>query len=232
MSVSALRSAAQPIRVLLPYRHPKKLKPYESALRAAGLEPVSILTSGGSMPLRDASGLLLMGGTDVNPSRYGQTARPETDQPDDERDAAELAFIHEAFQRDIPILAICRGLQILNVYHGGTLIQHLPSPERHDPDNAGPADPAHEVTIEPHSLLADIAGTSGWKVNSRHHQAVDKIGDMLRVSARAAEDSVVEALERPDKRFVLAVQWHPEDQISEYPEQLKLFQSFADALRQ
>lgn len=232
MFVSALRSPAQPLRVLLPYRHPKKLKPYELALKAAGLEPVSALTSGGAMPLQHTAGLLLMGGTDVNPARYGQTARPETDQPDDERDAAELDVIHEALERDIPILAICRGLQILNVYHGGTLIQHLPSPERHDPDKAGPADPAHEVTITPHSLLADIAGTSAWQVNSRHHQAIDKIGDKLRVCARAAGDSVIEAVEQPDKRFVLAVQWHPEDQILEHPEQLKLFQSFADALRQ
>lgn len=230
MSVLPSRAFANPARVLLPYRHPKKLRAYEEALRSAGLEPVSVLTSGAPLSFDNVSGLLLMGGTDVNPARYGQTPRPETDQSDDERDAAELELIHEALERDLPILAICRGLQILNVYHGGTLIQHLPSPELHDPETATPAEPAHEVIIDPRTLLADVAGASVWHVNSRHHQAVDKLGQHLRISARAP-DAVVEALERPDKRFVLAVQWHPEDQISEHPEQLKLFESFAGALR-
>jgi putative glutamine amidotransferase len=229
MSVSPQRSFARPAHVLVPYRHPKKLKAYEGALRAAGLEPASVLTAG-SVALKDVSGLLLMGGTDVNPARYGQTARPETDQPDDERDTAELELIQEALERDIPILAICRGLQILNVYHGGTLIQHLPNPEQHDPENAGPAQAAHEIRIEPETLLASIAGTGAWRVNSRHHQAIDRLGESLRISARGAGDSVIEAIERPDKRFVLGVQWHPEDQFAEYPEQLKLFERFADAL--
>lgn len=229
MSVTPLRSFARPMRVLLPYRHPKKLKSYEAALRAAGLEPISVL-AGEPMSLKDAAGLLLMGGTDVNPARYGQTPWPETDQPDDQRDTAELEMIHEVLEHDLPILAICRGLQILNVYHGGTLIQHLPSPELHEPETATPAEPAHEVIIDPQTLLADVTGTSVWHVNSRHHQAVDKIGEHLRASARSP-DSVVEALERPDKRFVLAVQWHPEDQIFEHPEQLKLFERFASALQ-
>ncbi|MBV8572929.1 MAG: gamma-glutamyl-gamma-aminobutyrate hydrolase family protein [Acidobacteriaceae bacterium] len=217
-------------RVLIPYRHPKKLKPYESAVRAAGLEPVPVLTSG-PVSLNSASGLLLMGGTDVNPERYGQTAQPATDEPDDERDAAELALIDEALRKDLPIFAICRGIQILNVFHGGTLIQDLPAGGPHDPDTKDVSAIAHEVNIEPGTLLDKIAGTACWRVNSRHHQAVDRVGEHLRVSAVTSDGPVIEALERPDRRFVLAVQWHPEDQIAVHPEQLKLFQSFAHAVR-
>src|SRR5581483_4982268 len=142
-----------------------------------------------------------------------------------------LDLIHQALETDVPIFAICRGLQILNVYHGGTLIQHLAFGQRHDPEPDDKAAPVHEVTIEPGSLLSEIAGTTEWCVNSRHHQAVDKIGKGLRASARDVEDGTVEGLERPDKRFVIAVQWHPEDQISRDRGQLKLFARFADACR-
>lgn len=215
--------------VLIPYRHAKKVKAYEDAARAAGMQPEPVLTSG-PLSLDGFAGLLLMGGTDVNPQRYGESAQPETDQPDNERDEVELQLIHDAIEKDLPILAICRGLQILNVYHGGTLIQHLSSAERHDPESGNPALPVHAVMIEPGSLLLDIAGTSYWQVNSRHHQAAAEIGAGLRVSARDSEDGTLEALERPDKRFVVAVQWHPEDQVLGNPEQLKLFRRFADAL--
>jgi putative glutamine amidotransferase len=205
------------------------LKPYEEALRAAGLDPLPVYTDG-PISLNGVAGLLLMGGTDLNPQLYGQERQPETEQPDEERDRIELETIHEALEKDLPILAICRGLQILNVYHGGTLIQHLPSAARHDSENPNTAAPAHEVTIEPDTLLAKIAGARTWRVNSRHHQAADKVGAGLQVSARDADDNTIEGLERHDKRFVVAVQWHPEDQLREHPEQLKLFERFADAL--
>jgi putative glutamine amidotransferase len=216
-------------RVLIPYRHAKKLKAYEDAARAAGMEPEPARTSG-PLSLDGFAGLLLMGGTDVNPRRYAQTPHSTTDRPDDERDQVELQLIHDAIEKDLPIFAICRGLQILNVYHGGTLIQHLSSAERHAPEGSNPTVPVHAVAIEPGTLLADIAGASCWNVNSSHHQAAAEIGAGLRVSARDSEDAMVEALERPDKRFVVAVQWHPEDQILTDPEQLKLFRRFADAL--
>jgi putative glutamine amidotransferase len=216
-------------RVLIPYRHANKLAAYQEAVRASGLEPVPALASS-SISLENAAGLLLMGGTDVNPGLYGEMPAPETDVPDEERDRAELAAIEEAYGRDLPILAICRGLQILNVYHGGTLIQHLSS-ERHDPETPDPAQPAHDIQIQERSLLADIAGTTHWKVNSRHHQAVCKIGPGLRVTACDPEDQTIEALERPDKEFVLAVQWHPEDQVRQDSNQWKLFQRFAAACR-
>lgn len=215
-------------RVLLPYRNGKKLAAYERAVRAAGLEAVPVLASG-AIPLNNVAGLVLLGGTDVNPARYGEQAQPETEQPDDERDAIELALIDEAMRNDLPILAICRGLQILNVYHGGTLIQHLASMARHDPKIEDKSAPAHEISIAKDSLLARIAGDLEWQVNSRHHQAADEIGTGLQISARDPEDGTVEALERPDRQFVVAVQWHPEDQVLAHPEQLKLFQRFAEA---
>jgi putative glutamine amidotransferase len=215
-------------RVLIPYRHAHKVKAYEEAVRAGGVEPVPVLTMG-PISLENYAGLLLMGGTDVNPKRYSESAHAETEPPDDERDKIELELIHDAIEKDLPIFAICRGLQILNVYHGGTLIQHLSSAERHAPEGVNVASPVHEVMIEPGSLLAEIAGASCWQVNSRHHQAAGKIGAGLRVSARASEDGTVEALERPDNRFVVAVQWHPEDQAVTDPEQLKLFRRFAEA---
>jgi len=221
-------NTGNPKRILLPYRVESKLRAYQEAARAAGLEPVA-KPADGRLSLNGFAGLMLLGGSDVNPSRYGETPHPETDPPDDARDACELELIDQALARDLPIFAICRGLQILNVYHGGTLIQHLGS-ALHDPDFDDKAQTAHEVTIEPGTLLAEAAGNSRWRVNSRHHQAVGKIGTGLRVVARA-EDGIIEALERPDKRFILAVQWHPEDQFVKDSEQLKLFMRFAEALQ-
>jgi|SRR5579875_415083 len=215
-------------RVLVPFRHEKKLKAYEDAIRAAGMQPVPAFV-GEAVSLDGVQGVLLMGGTDVNPKRYGEAARPETDPPDDERDEVELRVIDQAIARDVPMLAICRGLQILNVYHGGTLIQHLSPAEPHDVETEDKGAPAHEVSIEAHTRLAQIADSGRWQVNSRHHQAAQKIGAGLQVSARAAEDGTIEALERPDKRFVVAVQWHPEDQVRRDEQQLKLFRAFAEA---
>jgi gamma-glutamyl-gamma-aminobutyrate hydrolase PuuD len=214
--------------VLIPFRHPKKLEPYQDAVRLGGMEPVAVSVSG-SICLDGVKGLVLMGGTDVNPSRYGAMPYLETEEPDDERDEVELRLIAEALERDLPILAICRGLQILNVQHGGTLIQHLAS-SRHDPEPEDKTAPVHRVRFEPGTLLREITGAEEWDVNSRHHQSADGIGKGLRVSARDEQDGIVEGLERPDKRFVLAVQWHPEDQVKAHREQLRLFERFADAL--
>jgi putative glutamine amidotransferase len=216
-------------RVLIPYRHAKKVKAYEEAVRAGGMEPLAVHV-GDPMPADGFAGLLLTGGTDVNPQRYGAVARPETDEPDDERDRVELEQIHAAIERNLPILGICRGLQILNVYHGGTLIQHIEGTAKHDPEKDDHSGAAHEVQFEVGSRLAEIAGAPHWGVNSRHHQAVEKLGFGLRISARDTEDGTVEGLEQPGKRFLLAVQWHPEDQIIQHPEHLRLFQSFAAAL--
>jgi putative glutamine amidotransferase len=216
-------------RVLIPYRNEKKVVPYAAAARVAGIDPITASVEN-KLSLQGFDGLMLMGGTDVNPKRFGTEPRPETDPPDDQRDEAELALIHEAIERDLPIFGICRGLQILNVYHGGTLVQHLEATARHDPEKDDHSGPAHEVAFVPDTKLAQIAAAPIWHVNSRHHQAVLKLGTHLQIAARDVEDGTVEGIERLDKRFVVAVQWHPEDQTRKHPEQLRLFESFAAAL--
>ncbi|MFL6466292.1 MAG: gamma-glutamyl-gamma-aminobutyrate hydrolase family protein [Bryobacteraceae bacterium] len=214
-------------RVLIPYRHYSKLKPYVESVRASGLEAVPISVSE-APKINGFHGLLLMGGTDVNPKLYGETARPEVDRPDDERDAVEWRLIDEALQGNMPILAICRGMQLLNVHYGGTLVQHLELP-KHDTEFEDKGTVAHEVILEPQSQLAETAGATRLQVNSRHHQAVSRVGEGLQVSARDSEDGTIEAFEQPDKDFVIAVQWHPEDQTLRYPEQRNLFKRFAQA---
>jgi putative glutamine amidotransferase len=209
---------------------PDNSLPYEKALCDAGIEPILIAPGTGTPA--DVSGLVLMGGTDVNPALYGQKRLTETENPDDARDELEYALIGDFLQRDLPLLAICRGIQILNVQHGGTLVQHLESTARHrvkTPDNPGL--PAHQVEIVPGTKLAAIAGGSlTWDVNSRHHQAIGRLGECLRVSARDPEDGTIEAVERPDKRFAIGVQWHPENQSATDERQAKLFRAFAKAL--
>jgi putative glutamine amidotransferase len=196
-------------------------RPYEEALRGAGVEPVF------GTALDDVlSGLMLMGGNDVNPSLYGEPRHSETQPADDPRDALECSLIAQALDQNLPILAICRGLQILNVQHGGSLIQHLEPVEKHKQKLT------HKVEIMPGTRLACIGGSHlEWEVNSRHHQAIGRLGDGLIVSARDPEDGVIEAVERPDKRFVVAVQWHPENQICDKGAYAsKLFAAFAASL--
>lgn len=224
-----MRAGGANRQVLVPYRHERKLKAYLDALRAAHIDPLPAFV-GEPVSLNGSAGLLLMGGSDVNPKLYGEEPRPETDEPDDQRDEVELRLIEEAIRNDTPIFAICRGLQILNVYHGGTLIQHLTPGETHDRETEDKGAHAHEVEIGHATQLARIAESNCLYVNSRHHQAVNRVGEGLRVSARSAEDTVIEGLERAERRFVIAVQWHPEDQFSRDPEQFKLFRAFADAL--
>jgi putative glutamine amidotransferase len=209
---------------------PDDSRPYEEALRDAGLKP--ILISPGEQPPSDYSGLLLMGGSDVNPARYGEAPVAETENPDDARDDVECAIIRKALAQDLPILAICRGIQILNVQHGGTLIQHLPATEHHRVRTPDRGLPAHHVELLPGTRLATIAGESRtWDVNSRHHQAIGRLGSGLCVSGRDPFDGTIEAVERPDKRFVIGVQWHPENQIARKDGQAKkLFRAFAAAL--
>lgn len=216
-------------RVLLPYREASRVQPYRDALVATGLDPVLADVSG-SVSLNDCRGLLLMGGSDVDPDLYGEKPHPETDPPDRERDEAELRLLAEAQSKDIPVLAICRGLQLMNVACGGTLVQHLEAFQRHCQPDGDRTRAVHQIRIEDGSLLRSIAETSVWNVNSRHHQAVKTLGEGLHVSAADVEDGVVEALERRDGKFMIAVQWHPEDQTGRDPEQLKLFAAFAKAV--
>jgi len=215
--------------VLVVYRKLSEAEPYAKAVENSGLQPVLEEAREG-LKIGECSGLLLIGGTDVDPALYGESAGPQTDVPDKERDAAEAALIDEALARDVPVLAICRGMQILNVHLGGSLIQHLPTAARHVRRTPDRGLPAHSVIIEPGTMLAGIAKKESWEVNSRHHQAVARLGKGLQVSARDAEDGTIEGIELPGRRYVLAVQWHPENQQADDPEQRKLFASFAQAL--
>jgi putative glutamine amidotransferase len=140
-----------------------------------------------------------------------------------------LELLEEAIQRDLPILAICRGFQLLNVHQGGTLIQHIES-GKHRVESRDKGDPAHEVEIAAGSKLAEILGAPRVAVNSRHHQAVDRVGANLKVAGRSVDDGIVEALELPEKRFVVAVQWHPENQVRRSAQQLRLFQALSAAI--
>lgn len=217
------------LKVALTYRYPHKAEPYAAALRQAGVEPV-LISPEGLRTMAGLQGLLLSGGTDVNPARYGGAPRPGTETPDDERDALETRLLDEALAADLPVLAICRGMQLFNVAHGGTLIQHLENSAVHVVRGNDPSLPAHEIVIEPGTRLAAILGEGVHAVNSRHHQAVERVGAGLRVTATCTADGVIEGLERSDRRFAQAVQWHPEDQARRDEEQRKLFDAFADAL--
>jgi len=221
------------MRAGVTFRFERKAVRYELALREVGIEPVRI-SPGSEVPFGSLDGLVLTGGTDINPARYGQERGPETEDSDDARDELELRALAYALDRDIPVLAICRGMQLFNVAHGGTLIQHLPSADLHSQlmpkAEPGKHGSAHDVEVAGQTRLAEITGAGRHAVNSRHHQAVDRAGNGLVVSAVSTDD-VIEAIERPDKRFAVAVQWHPEDRILVSDTDRKLFEAFAYAGR-
>ena len=218
------------LKAALTFGYLDKAGPYAEALRQAGIEPV-LISPGEPRALAGLQGLLLSGGTDLNPARYGATPHPGTEAPDDARDEMETALLAEALAADLPVLAICRGMQLFNVAHGGTLIQHLDNSAAHVVRDKDAALPVHQILVEPDTRLAAILGEGAYAVNSRHHQAVERVGAGLRVTARSTPDGVVEALERGDRRFALAVQWHPEDQVRRDATQRKLFEAFAEACR-
>lgn len=217
------------MRVLVVCRDLLYGKRYGDALELVGIQPVLSEPEPG-LTIGTYEGLLLTGGTDVNPELYNEIRAPETDAPDRERDTAEAALIGEALQRDVPLFAICRGMQMLNVHLGGKLIQHLATTDRHRRKTEDRGIPAHTVEIVPDTLLSKIAGKREWRVNSRHHQAVGQLAPRLTVAATDPGDGVIEAVELPDRRFVLGVQWHPEDQAAGDFDQRELFAAFRNAL--
>jgi putative glutamine amidotransferase len=162
--------------------------------------------------------LVFSGGADLDPALYGQEPHPETLGIAEERDRAELALLEGALALDMPVLAICRGSQVLNVARGGDLVQHLPEvvgDEKHKHTPGTFAD--HDVTLEDGTRLAAILGERA-PVKSHHHQGFGRVGDGLRVAAHA-EDGTIEAVEDPSRRFALGVLWHPEA-----GEDMKLFE--------
>ena len=207
------------IRVALPFgKTPEgKRNPYRRALNAVHVQPVE-----NAATLAGLDGLLLPGGSDVDPALFGAPRDPQTGGPDRERDKLETALLREALYRDLPVLAICRGRQLLNVAQGGTLLQDV---EGHRcPDELE----VHPIAIADGSKLRSILEVEEFVVNSRHHQCVDRVASGLVVVAKAP-DGVVEALELPGRRFVLAVQWHPEDRMDRLD--ARLFEAFRDAAR-
>ncbi|MDP9180971.1 MAG: gamma-glutamyl-gamma-aminobutyrate hydrolase family protein [Chloroflexota bacterium] len=173
-------------------------------------------------------GLLLMGGVDVNPNLYGEQRGSLTDKPHEERDTQEMRLLQDALGRDIPVLAICRGHQLLNVTMGGSLLQNIDD-TGHKWHEDGESS-WHEIAFEPTGRLADVYGPE-VRVNSRHHQGItrDRLAEGLRPVA-ASHDDFVEAMESKTHRWVVGVQWHPErPEIRK--ESLALFQAFASACR-
>ncbi|HEY6526893.1 MAG TPA: gamma-glutamyl-gamma-aminobutyrate hydrolase family protein [Solirubrobacteraceae bacterium] len=163
--------------------------------------------------LHRVDGLIVSGGVDMDPASYGAAPHPETKGWTSDRDAFEIALVRRATEIDMPVLGVCRGMQVLNVAFGGTLFQHLPETLGHEdhrrvPGNFDEAD--HDVRLVADSLAAAAAGELLHTTKSHHHQGIDELGAGLIVTGSSAIDDLVEAIELPDRRFVLGVQWHPE----------------------
>ena len=184
---------------------------YTDAMLAAGGIPVLLPPRPEAAAAVDRlDAVVLAGGPDVGPDRYGAAADPRTGVPRPERDAAELAVLQRALAVGIPVLGVCRGIQLLNVGLGGTLTQHLPDAVGHTDHNPRPTVFGRtEVELEPGSRVHRAEGDATTTVACHHHQALDRLGDGLVVTARAA-DGTVEAVELAGHDFVVGVQWHPE----------------------
>ena len=190
------------------------------AIDRAGGRPllVPLVAEGVEETLEAVDGMVFPGGADLDPDLYDQEPHEETFGVDSERDRAELTLLEEALARDMPVLAVCRGSQVLNVARGGDLEQHLPDvvgDEKHKHAPGTFSD--HDVTVEAGTRLAALVGEKA-PVKSHHHQGFGQIGQGLRIAARA-EDGTIEAIEDPDRRFAVGVLWHPEE-----GEDMKLFE--------
>jgi putative glutamine amidotransferase len=191
---------------------------YALAIKDAGalallLSPDEAVTADPDPLLDLLDGLIVSGGSDVDPGSYGAERHPETGPTRPERDAFEVALAQRAIERDIPLLGVCRGMHVLNVAHGGTLDQHIPErigheEHRHDPGSFSD----HEVTLTPGSRAAEIAGGERVSVKSHHHQGLAQIGEGIDVTGWSVPDEVVEAIEVPECEFAVGVLWHPEEE--------------------
>ena len=191
-------------------------RPYLHCLEQAGGAPIVLpLTDNPEVLdviLKDCSGLVITGGQDVAPRHYGQQPIPECGPADEDLDRMERMLFDWALKRDVPILAVCRGIQYLNVYLGGTLYQDLPVQNPSDVNHSQQPPyhvPVHAVTVEEGSFLANLTGAGELMVNSFHHQAVHQVAPGLTVDA-LSPDGIVEAVHMEGKPFVLGLQWHPE----------------------
>jgi putative glutamine amidotransferase len=239
----------KPPRIAIPMPHSgdreyaeRAIPQYEDAVRAASAEPVRIdfdqSAEEVTRTLATCDAILLPGSrADVEPAKYQAARHPKTIELDLKRDELDRVLLDDAYRARKPVLAICYGLQSLNVYCAGSLVQHIESKINHSAGRAVPN--AHEVRIDPGSRLGEIVGARDGKpiaVNSSHHQSAERAGNSLRVAARSLDDGVIEALEGMDAdHFVLAVQWHPERSVDEAPELAdsaqKIFHAFVEAAR-
>jgi len=201
---------------------------YVRAIERAGGRPLVIPPSEGAIEetLAVLDGILFSGGSDLDPALYDAEAHPETQGVHEARDRAEMALLTAALERDMPVLAVCRGSQVLNVARGGDLVQHLPEVLGHEEHKHTPGEYSdHDVTLEPGTRVGGILGDRA-PVKSHHHQGFGRIGEGLR-EAGHAEDGTVEALEDPSKRFAVGVLWHPEE-----GEDMALFEALVEQAAQ
>jgi putative glutamine amidotransferase len=247
--MSELKTTAPRIAIPVPHSGDREyaeraLPQYEEAVRGAGGEPVRIeLDQPPAQVMKQierCDAVLLPGSrADVDPKKYSAVRRDKTAPADTKRELVDDLLLQDAYEQKKPVLGICYGLQSLNVYRSGSLVQDIESAIDHSAGRAVPK--AHSVEIEPESKLAKIVGASGdtgkmVAVNSSHHQSADAVGDGLRVVARSAEDGIIEALEGTGPgHFVLAVQWHPERSVNDGPELAEsataIFRAFMEAAR-
>ncbi len=209
---------------------------YVRSVEAAGAIPLVLPTQGPEAAeaiLDRLDGLVLSGGIDVDPAAYGCAPHPKLGRVDRARDEFEIALTRLALRRDLPILAICRGQQLLNVATGGTLIQDIPSVVTGAVAHEAPGRRtrrSHPVEVAPGSRLGEILGPGPLLVNSFHHQAIDRLGQGLTVTGRAP-DGVIEAVEMEEHSFVVGVQWHPESFWKEPASFRPLFEAHVEACR-
>jgi putative glutamine amidotransferase len=213
---------------------PAEENDYIRALLAAGLrsDEIVVLRPGDSIP-GPFDGVVIGGGDDVDPVRYGREILEGANvEVDHGRDSVDFPIFEEAWRTEVPVLGICRGLQVVNVARGGTLVQDLPLERPSDVAHQVPKrenERDHPVRIEPGTILGRIAGAPEIGVNSRHHQAIDHPAGGLVVSA-TAPDGVIEAIEARDGRWLVAVQWHPEN-LTEDAVSQNLFREFVSEVR-
>jgi len=213
----------------------RSLPQYERAVETAGGVPVRVpldQSPAQTMKLIEGCDAVLLPGSkaDVDPAKYKAQRSPQTADSDSGRDAVDWILLDDAYQTRKPILGICYGLQSLNVYRAGTLIQHIESPVNHSAGRTVAV--AHTVEVEPESKLAEIIDRCEVPVNSSHHQSADTVGQGLRVVARSPQDGIIEAIEGTSAdHFVLAVQWHPERSVEQDEASRAIFRALVDGAR-
>lgn len=221
-----------------PEYNQRSIEPYISSLKAAGATPILVplheRQDRVARVLNSVQGVLLPGCKfDIDPERYGEKRQPECAAPDPARVAVDELLLQDAFNMQKPVFGICAGLQMLNVWLNGTLIQHIQSPVNHSPGRH--VLNAHEVSLVEGTRLAGLlplreSESNSLTVNSSHHQAIKQLGDNLLVTARSPEDGIIEAVElNSTEHFVVAVQWHPERSYAQSAASRAIFAAFVQA---